>query len=612
MEHEVWVVDNASVDDSVEWVKAQYPEVKLIANEHNLGFSKANNQAIRKSQSEYVILLNPDTVVEEDSLRACIDFMDSHPDAGALGIRMIDGSGTFLPESKRGLPTPWVAACKTLRLHKLFPSVKAFNGYYLSYLDERENHAVDVLSGAFMLLRRSVLDEVGLLDEDYFMYGEDVDLSYRITKAGYRNYYYAGSSIIHYKGESTKKGSLNYIVTFYKAMILFAQKHYSKQQAGLYSLLIKAAILIHGTASFIKSKLIKFLLPLLDAVGILGSLYALSNFWEVYRYGDADYFSSTAYYINLPVYTAVWLLSLWLAGAYDRHKHIFKILRGVAIGLLILLSAYGLVSLEYRHSRMVLLLGAVSTAFVVLVWRLLLWNMGGRLEGLSPKRNRRLAVVGKEEEVTRVTGLIQNLMKNPVDIIKVSPQSQQGNYFRMSLADLDSAMDKSRIDEVIFCSKDVPASVITKWMSKIGTKSRVKIVADQSTSIIGSPSKNSRGELYTVELSFNILEPQHQRNKWLFDKLSSLLMIVLFPLGLAFSRKRAKYLPRSLQVLLGRRSWVGLDHRDQEWQTLPSIKDGVFTPVWEEVDVAAVHGHNLSYCRDYLWTEDLNLVIRQI
>lgn len=188
---EVYVVDNASVDGSVELVQQQFPWVKCIANKENTGFSKANNQAMQVAQGEYVLLLNPDTVVAEDTFEKCIAFMDSHADAGALGVHMIDGRGNFLPESKRGLPTPAVAFYKTFGLAALFPKSKVFGKYHLGFLPEHETNEADILSGAFMFMRKSALDKTGLLDETFFMYGEDVDLSYRIVKAGYKNYYFA-------------------------------------------------------------------------------------------------------------------------------------------------------------------------------------------------------------------------------------------------------------------------------------------------------------------------------------------------------------------------------------------------------------------------------------
>jgi GT2 family glycosyltransferase len=226
---QVFVVDNNSIDGSVEMVKQKFPDFHLIANKDNKGFSKANNQAIVAADAEYILLLNPDTVLEEDCLSKTLEFMDAHHDAGGLGVRMLDGKGQFLPESKRGLPTPIVAFYKIFGLSLLFPKSKKFGQYHLGHLSEFETNEVDVLSGAFMLMRSKTLDEVGLLDEAFFMYGEDIDLSYRIQKGGYKNYYFPETRIIHYKGESTKKSSINYVFVFYRAMVIFAEKHFSQK-----------------------------------------------------------------------------------------------------------------------------------------------------------------------------------------------------------------------------------------------------------------------------------------------------------------------------------------------------------------------------------------------
>ena len=248
-ETEVYVVDNCSTDDSLEMLRQSYPLVKLIANEDNLGFAKANNLAIKASQAEYVLLLNPDTLVQEDAVHEMLTFMDAHPEAGALGVKMIDGQGRFLPESKRGLPTPEVSFYKISGLSALLPRSRRFGSYHLGWLDKNEIHPVDILAGACMLVRKEAIGKAGLLDEDFFMYGEDIDWSYRIIKAGYRNYYFPPGRILHYKGESTKKGSLNYVYVFYKAMAIFAKKHFLGK-SFFYAFLINVAISLSGAFSF--------------------------------------------------------------------------------------------------------------------------------------------------------------------------------------------------------------------------------------------------------------------------------------------------------------------------------------------------------------------------
>ena len=231
IEGEVFVVDNHSDDDSVVTIREQYPWVRLIENQENLGFSKANNQAIRQSQADYVLLLNPDTVVVEDTLRGVLTFMDEHPKAGGAGVMMCYEDGSKAPESRRALPTPWVAALKMLGFTKR---------YYMSHLPWDQPCRIEVVSGAFCLLRHEALKTVGLLDEDFFMYGEDIDLSFRLLKGGWENWYLP-YSIIHYKGRSTQKSDYRYVHVFYQAMLIFFQKHYS-HLSMVYTVPVKMAI----------------------------------------------------------------------------------------------------------------------------------------------------------------------------------------------------------------------------------------------------------------------------------------------------------------------------------------------------------------------------------
>ena len=233
---EVIVVDNASRDGSLKYLQERFAGVHFIASDSNLGFARANNLAIKHSRGEYVLLLNPDTIVAEDTFADFIRFMDSHPDAGGCGAYMLRTNGSFALESRRGLPTPFVAFCKMSGLSALFPKSRTFGRYYMRYLDEREANPIEIMSGACMFLRRSVLEKVGLLDEDFFMYGEDIDISYRILKAGYKNYFLP-SPILHYKGKSTQKSTYRYVHTFYQAMQLFFNKHYAH-----YSFLVSAPI----------------------------------------------------------------------------------------------------------------------------------------------------------------------------------------------------------------------------------------------------------------------------------------------------------------------------------------------------------------------------------
>jgi GT2 family glycosyltransferase len=243
---EIIIVDNRSSDGSAEYIKSRFPNVIYIENQENVGFARANNQAIAQAQGEYILLLNPDTVIGENALTNVCRFMDENPQAGALGVKMLDGYGRFLAESKRGFPSPWNSFCKITGLSKLFPYSKRFGGYHLKYLDKDSVHSVDILAGAFMMVRKAAIEKAGSLDEHFFMYGEDIDWSYRITCSGYTNYYFP-EPIIHYKGESTKK-DVKYVKNFYEAMLIFFNKHYPHSNR-IFKLVIRLAITACGAIS---------------------------------------------------------------------------------------------------------------------------------------------------------------------------------------------------------------------------------------------------------------------------------------------------------------------------------------------------------------------------
>jgi GT2 family glycosyltransferase len=251
IEGEVFVVDNNSTDGSRDFFINKFPRVNFIWNTENEGFAKANNKALHLASGNYILFLNPDTIVSEDCFEKCVSFIQSKNNSVASGVKMVDGSGKFLKESKRAFPSPMTSLYKLSGLTKIFPHSKIFSKYHLGYLNENVNHEIDVLAGAFMMMPKNITDSVGGFDEDFFMYGEDIDLSYRIQKAGYKNFFFAETTIIHFKGGSTKKGSLNYVKLFYKAMSVFVKKHYANAGAGFYKFFLQAAIILRGSVSAI-------------------------------------------------------------------------------------------------------------------------------------------------------------------------------------------------------------------------------------------------------------------------------------------------------------------------------------------------------------------------
>ena len=258
MAGDVIVVDNKSGDDSIAFSRERHPGVTYIENNENVGFARANNQAIMAARGEFTLILNPDTIITPRCLQEGIDWMRSHPKCGAIGARMMDGNGVFLPESKRAFPTPWVSFCKIFGLSKLFPRSPWFAKYHLRYLSDLEPQCIDILSGAYMLCRTSVLQQLKGFDEDFFMYGEDIDLSYRIVKAGYQNWFLP-TPMIHYKGESTHKDSMRYVRIFYDAMLIFYRKHFPRFNVIFYPI-VKLGVVVRAGMAMAK-RLIKRCLP---------------------------------------------------------------------------------------------------------------------------------------------------------------------------------------------------------------------------------------------------------------------------------------------------------------------------------------------------------------
>ncbi len=633
---EVWVVDNASSDDSVQMVRTHFPEVKLIANQQNTGFAVANNQAIRESairnpQSDYVLLLNPDTVVQEDTLTKCVAFMEAHPEAGGLGVKMIDGSGQFLPESKRGFTTPWVAFCKTFGLSAIFPKSRLFGRYHLGFLDKDETHEVDVLAGAFMLLRRSVLDKIGLLDEAFFMYGEDIDLSYRIVQAGYKNYYFADTTIIHYKGESTKKGSLNYVRTFYQAMIIFARKHFQGRQATLFVAMIYGAIWLRAGMTLLGNFFKKSQLPILDALLMFGGIWGCKVFWANYFYHDPYWFKHSFMQFNAPFYTLVWLAALWFSGGYDDPSNLRRLTRGLLLGTVVISAVYGFLPQELRPSRAVILLATVWSMLALTALRFVFhfFKTGNLSVGRSRPAN--LAIVGSAEETVRVQELLRRVGVEKNYIGRIEPV---GIYdLRLTTDDclgaadnLDEIAELYHLDEIIFCLKDITASQTIGWMERLGPRIEYRTVPEGGQTIIGSSSKDAAGELYTTAIRYQIANPTARRSKRLLDLgLAFLFLILAVPL-LFLVKNGGGFLRNLAQVFLGKKSWVG--YSSGQWDSpsvtkssgqsgaaeaqLPRLKPGILSPCnafrEKQLDEATARRLDFFYAKDYEIWRDLAVV----
>jgi O-antigen biosynthesis protein len=545
-----------------------------------------------------------------------VRFMDAHPDAGGLGVKMIDGSGRFLPESKRGLPTPSVAFYKISGLSKLFPKSKTFGRYHLGYLDKDKTHEIDVLAGAFMVLRHSVLHKTGLLDEDFFMYGEDIDISYRITRAGFKNYYFPETRIIHYKGESTKKSSVNYVFVFYNAMIIFARKHFSKQNAALFVFIIRIAIYLRASAAIVSRFLKRAFLPMLDIALLFAGMFFLKEYWSK---NLAVHYPSDFMLFAVPVYILIWIISVYFSGGYDKPIRLEKIIRGLVTGTLLILVGYALLPETYRFSRALILLGAIWAAMEMLATRVLLNLFKVKAYALESNARKRLLIVGEEDEANRVLSLlkISETAHTYIGFITPDAEANEGVMYVKpfhlgSTGKFKEIIDVYSIDEIIFCARDVPSNSIINYMSSVQAKDvEYKIAPPESLYIIGSSSVHNTGELYVIDLN-SISSRVSRRNKRVVDILCSISFLIASPLLVFFQKHPAGFIRNIFLVLSGSASWVGYRHNSEAPKNLPKIKRGILSPLdslsSDRLDETTVKRLNSLYAKDYHVYTDLNIL----
>lgn len=556
---EVFVVDNFSTDGSIDMLQQEFSQkIILIENKENVGFAKANNQAISLAQGKYILLLNPDTLVEEQTLERVVQFMEQTQDAGALGVKMIDGKGHYLPESKRGLPSPATAFYKIFGLSKLFPKSPTFNKYYLGYLSENENHAVEVLSGAFMLLRKSLLDNIGNLDEAFFMYGEDIDLSYRVIKAGFKNYYLSDTQIIHYKGESTKKDSIRYVVVFYQAMLIFAQKHFSKGAlAQLLMLFIRWAIYFRALTAIVVRFIHRYLLILIDVLFLAAYIPLLALAYQNYTQVIYPPFSS----ISLVCYGIVWICGNLFLNSYQRPIKIWKTIQNTIFATAIILLIYSILPEYYRFSRAIIILGGLGFAFFIYPSRTLLHYL--KLPGLRlyKAHQRRIAIVGTLEEVEKISVQLKSIsLQKPEYVAWINAEREdvsQNSPFVADIYKLKEVAHSFAINEVIYCAQSLPSAKIIELMRQMEEyDAEQKIAYLDQKYMIGSQSIHSLNQIHIQEFS--------QENHGVFlhkkrqnDLIITITLLLLSPFLVWFQKNFISFYKNIFQVLSHQKTWVG-------------------------------------------------------
>lgn len=604
---EVWVVDNASADGSMEYLRDKFPWVNFEANAVNVGFAKANNQVLDRCSGKYILYLNPDTIVPEDCFEQCINFMEQHPEAGALGIRMLDGSGQFLPESKRAFPSPLTAFFKLTGLTALFPTSKIFAKYSLGYLPEHQNHEVDVLAGAFMLLRGTVAQSLKGFDDTFFMYGEDIDLSYRIIQSGYKNYYFSGSSIIHFKGESTKKGSLNYVRMFYQAMSIFVQKHYGGGKAAFFSSFIQLAIWARAALSALGGLLVRVGFPLIDALLIVISFYAVKSYWVNYT-TNGKYFVEELVNITLVSFSLLFLGTATMAGIYDKKYHPLKALYAAGIAIVVMLAIYSLLPETIRFSRGVILFGGLLALMLITLfrWLMLKWHLVDATE--EEKLKQPLLIVGNTVEYAEVLGMLEKVNQQKRVLGRVSDDTDMATLGKLS--DIPLLIQQLNIGEIIFCEGQLSNKRIIDLLPTIPAAVSIRFHAYGSTSIVGSDSKDSSGDILSTEEQYHLNEPYYRRMKRMVDVSVAVFILLSFPVQIFIGG--FGMIKNAVAVLVGRKTWVGYGVSNLH---LPNLKPGVITTGGLRFSSAlqlsqqVLETTDKQYAKNYTAGKDLLLIV---
>jgi len=536
---QIIVVDNDSSDDSLEYLEPRYPDVQFIANDENVGFGKANNQALKQANGRYTLLINPDTIVSEDTLSTLFRHMEMNPSCGACGCKILNPDGSFAPESRRSIPTIWSSLSKLLGLSALFPNSKTFGQYYMSWMDEDEPGQIPVLSGSFMFFRTDVLKQLKGFDERFFMYGEDIDLCYRLQKTGYHIDYVPDTSIIHYKGESTKKDNIRYIKSFNEALYIFFKKHYTHRYSSLFRSVIFIGIVIRGLFSFLKNKFSKYKSIVFDLL-VLNVLLFIAFPIRYENVGFGDMFS----YPQLQFWTINGLVSVFYLFFSNNFGIVRRRTYSVVGSLKAVLATYAVVVLitffirSLAFSRIILLGSSIASVFIIGFIRLIRKNSHKNPEQVRGKlTSTRILIVGLGEKTHELIEKIHSRIDWDYEIVGIVSQQRNTDIEQINnipligtLEQLPELVAAYKIDQVHFMLHSISYKDILHVMPKLKNRNVVlKLVPDELDFILGKSNVEYLADIPLVDLEMAYQSATNKFVKRTFE------LIVTIPIFLMMS-----------------------------------------------------------------------------
>lgn len=531
---EVIVVDNASDDGSIELLKEKHPGVILISSDKNLGFSKANNLGLKRAKGRYLLLLNPDTLVEEDTFRKMIHFLDNNTSVGMAGCKILNPDGTLQLACRRGFPGPWTSFCKVTGLSTLFPKSRLFARYNLTYLDENQTYEVDAISGSFMMIRRECYEKTGGLDEQFFMYGEDLDLCYRVQKAGYKVYYYHDTRIIHYKGESTKRSNIDETRIFYDAMRLFVRKHFSG--SFLVETVLRFAISLRETAAFLGRWKLVVVPIIIDAIVFNLSIYSASHIYTSFREwkGFPEFALGIVYSIPLILY----LVTLLSTQVYRRDRiSIFRYLPGWLLSFFIV-SATTYFFKDFAYSRGVIIFTFLLAGVSSVIWRLmakLIFRIGTDMQFATRRRTLVFGTSPISITIAQKLNKRQSAYHTVIGLLS-SSRKEIGNKIEGfevlgSIENAEKIVRAKKVNEIIFASEGLSYSQMMAVVAAC-TKDEVefKVAGSNLEFLVGKTEVSLLDDIPLIGLTYNINSPLHKLIKRVFDFLLGVFLYISYHL----------------------------------------------------------------------------------